>query len=255
MMSVEEAITGRRSIRAFLPKPVPRELIANPADRRPRAIGTNIQPWRVWVLDGKVRDEVVREMKDGHDDGDEVAARVPLRPAELARAVSGAPAGLRLRPYGTIGIARGDKERMRAQQGRNYAFFDAPVGLIFSIDRDLEIGSLGRLRHVPAVDHGRRRARSGSRPVRRRRCARRHEILQKRLGIPAGADGGVRQGFLQRGRSPSHTRCGRTGSWRRRRRARRRRPPRRAAPARRPRPLLSLTPLDVVLPISPSQDG
>ena len=41
----------------------------------------------------------------------------------------------------TLGIAKGDKERMFAQQGRNYLFFDAPVGMIFTIDRVLEIGS------------------------------------------------------------------------------------------------------------------
>ena len=62
MMTVEEAITGRRSIRAFLPKPVPRELIERVlriAGRAPS--GCNVQPWQVWVLDGAVRDEIVRE--------------------------------------------------------------------------------------------------------------------------------------------------------------------------------------------------
>ena len=61
MMSVEEAITSRHSVRAFLPKPVPREIIGNPAHPPGRAPpGTDIQPWKAWVLDGKVRDEVVR---------------------------------------------------------------------------------------------------------------------------------------------------------------------------------------------------
>ena len=64
MMTVEEAITGRRSIRAFLPKPVPRELIERVlliAGRAPS--GSNVQPWRVWVLQGAVRDEIVRELR------------------------------------------------------------------------------------------------------------------------------------------------------------------------------------------------
>jgi nitroreductase len=43
--------------------------------------------------------------------------------------------------YGTLGIGREDKGKMHAQHARNFAFFDAPVGLIFSIDRDLEQGS------------------------------------------------------------------------------------------------------------------
>src|SRR5205085_11224203 len=62
MMTVEEAVAGRRSIRAFLPKPVPRELIERVlaiAGRAPS--GSNVQPWRVWVLQGAARDEIVRE--------------------------------------------------------------------------------------------------------------------------------------------------------------------------------------------------
>ena len=52
MMTVEEAITGRRSIRAFLPKPVPRELIERVLQIAGRApSGSNVQPWRVWVLE------------------------------------------------------------------------------------------------------------------------------------------------------------------------------------------------------------
>ena len=62
MMTVEEAVAGRRSIRAFLPKPVPRELIERVLTIAGRApSGTNVQPWRVWVLQGAVRDEIVRE--------------------------------------------------------------------------------------------------------------------------------------------------------------------------------------------------
>jgi nitroreductase len=43
--------------------------------------------------------------------------------------------------YGLLGIAKGDKARMHAQFGRNYVFFDAPVGLMFTIDRIMCQGS------------------------------------------------------------------------------------------------------------------
>ncbi|MDE2048051.1 MAG: nitroreductase, partial [Betaproteobacteria bacterium] len=43
--------------------------------------------------------------------------------------------------YGLLGIAKADKARMHAQHGRNFVFFDAPVGFIFTIDRILEQGS------------------------------------------------------------------------------------------------------------------
>ena len=187
MLSVEEAITGRRSIRAFMPKPVPREIIQKIlliAGRAPS--GTNIQPWKVWVLDGKVRDELVREMKAGYDAGDSGHREYHYdmqnwREPYLARRRA---CGFGL--YNTIGIPRGDKERMRAQQGRNYQFFDAPVGLIFSIDRDLEIGSW--------VDYGMFlqsimvAARSfGLETCPQAALCSRHALLQKRLGIPPGS--------------------------------------------------------------------
>jgi nitroreductase len=137
----------------------------------------------VWVLDGKVRDEVVREMKAGYDAGDSGHREYHYdmqnwREPYLARRRA---CGFGL--YNTIGIPRGDKERMRAQQGRNYQFFDAPVGLIFSIDRDLEIGSW--------VDYGMFlqsimvAARSfGLETCPQAALCSRHALLQKRLGIP-----------------------------------------------------------------------
>jgi nitroreductase len=142
MMSVEEAVAGRRSTRAFLPTPVPRDLLERVlaiAGRAPS--GSNVQPWRVWVLEGAARDEIVREATARYDRG-EVGERefnyYPTRWREpyLARRRA---CGWGL--YGTLGIRREDKDKMHAQHARNYSFFDAPVGLIFSIDRDLEKGS------------------------------------------------------------------------------------------------------------------
>jgi len=71
MMTVEEAITGRRCIRAFLPSPVPRELIERIlliAGRAPS--GSNVQPWKVWVLDGAMKEEISLELADRYDRGE-----------------------------------------------------------------------------------------------------------------------------------------------------------------------------------------
>jgi nitroreductase len=184
MMTVEEAITGRRSIRAFLPRPVPRELIERimgVAGRAPS--GSNVQPWRVWVLEGAVRDEICRQLVARYDRG-EVSKReydyypVNWREPYLARRrVCGW--GL----YGTLGIGREDKTRMHAQHARNYAFFDAPVGLIFSIDRDLEQGSW--------LDYGMflQSIMVAARAFGLETCPQAawlvfHDILQRRLNIP-----------------------------------------------------------------------
>lgn len=142
MMTVEEAIVGRQSIRAFLPKPVPRELIERiltVAGRAPS--GSNMQPWKVIVLTGQARAGLSAELLRLHESGNggswEYAyySDVWREPYLERRRRCGW--GL----YGTLGIAKGDRAATKAQQGRNFLFFDAPVGLIFTIDRELARGA------------------------------------------------------------------------------------------------------------------
>src|SRR5213592_2147649 len=98
MMTVEEAVAGRRSIRAFLPKPVPRELIERVlaiAGRAPS--GSNVQPWRVWVLQGAARDEIVRECAARYDRNEVSKREYDYYPVKW-REPSGAPARVRLGP-------------------------------------------------------------------------------------------------------------------------------------------------------------
>lgn len=143
--AVDAAITSRRSIRAFLPTPVERatiEDILRVASRAPS--GTNTQPWQVWVLTGARRQRLSQRILAVHDDPQERA----LHTEEYAYypKVWQSPYIDRRRKvgwdlYGLLGIGKADKVRMHAQHGRNYAFFDAPVGLIFTIDRVMEVGS------------------------------------------------------------------------------------------------------------------
>ena len=142
---VDAAITSRRSVRAFLPTPVPLDVvhdILRVAARAPS--GTNTQPWRVSVLTGAARAELSRRITAAYDDPAERALHTEEYAYYPTRWES--PYIERRRKlgwdlYGLLGIGKGDRERMHAQHGRNYRFFDAPVGLIFTIDRILEQGS------------------------------------------------------------------------------------------------------------------
>jgi nitroreductase len=142
---VDHAITTRRAVRAFLPLAVPRatiEEILTIAARAPS--GTNTQPWKVTVLTGTAKQRLTDAILAVYDDPQQISqyreeyAYYPRHWAEpyLARRRK---IGWDL--YGLLGIGRQDKARMHAQHGRNYRFFDAPVGLIFTIDRVLEQGS------------------------------------------------------------------------------------------------------------------
>lgn len=143
--AVDAAIATRRSIRAFLPTPVPQEVIADILRVAARApSGTNTQPWRVYVLTGDRLRGVCDAVQALHDDP---AARAGLReeydyyPTEWKSPFIDRRRKVGWDLYGLLGIGKADKERMHAQHRRNFRFFDAPVGLFFTIDRIMGQGS------------------------------------------------------------------------------------------------------------------
>ncbi len=142
MISVEQAITGRQSIRAFLPKPVPRHLIEQIlliAGRAPS--GSNTQPWKVRVLTGEARAKLCNELYALHQSGYNGEWEYRYYSNAWREPYLGRRRKTGWGLYGTLGIAKGDRTASRAQQSRNFLFFDAPVGLIFTIDRDLAQGA------------------------------------------------------------------------------------------------------------------
>ncbi len=139
-MTAEEAIASRRSIRAFLPTPVPRDVVERILDIAARApSGTNMQPWRGYALAG----EPLRALCDAlvAEAGAKVEAEYRYYPAEFFEPYLSRRRKVGWDLYGLLGIARGETEKMRHQHARNFTFFGAPVGIIFTIDRRLEIGS------------------------------------------------------------------------------------------------------------------
>jgi nitroreductase len=143
--AVDAAITSRRSLRAFLPTPVPRrtlEDILQVASRAPS--GTNTQPWKVYVLTGEPLQSLSRQVLAAYDDPVQAAQHqeeYAYYPRQWQSPYIDRRRKVGWDLYSLLGIAKGDKERMHAQHGRNYRFFDAPVGLMFTIERVMEQGS------------------------------------------------------------------------------------------------------------------
>lgn len=149
--SVDAAIDSRFSCRAFLrEREVPRALVEEilaVASRAPS--GTNTQPWRVYVLQGATRDALSAKVCAAHDAiyADPALAAGYAEEYEYYPRKWTSPYIERRREngwglYGLLGIARGEKDKMHAQHHRNFRFFDAPVGFMFTIDRILGRGSL-----------------------------------------------------------------------------------------------------------------
>jgi len=143
--AVDAAITSRRSIRAFLDKPVEREEIARILDVAARApSGTNTQPWKVHVLTGGARERLSQAILAVNADpaqAREHAEEYPYYPREWVAPYIDRRRKVGWDLYSLLGLTRDNKAGIAAQHARNYAFFDAPVGLIFTIDRILEQGS------------------------------------------------------------------------------------------------------------------
>lgn len=140
----DEAIATRRSVRAFLPTPVPRpevEAILALASRAPS--GSNIQPWKVRVVAGSARDRLCAAIERAIDtDGADAHRREwNYYPTQWREPFLGRRRKIGWDLYGLMGIPKGDFAATEAQRRRNYRFFDAPVGLVFTLDEDLQIGS------------------------------------------------------------------------------------------------------------------
>ncbi len=140
--AVDEAITTRRSMRAFLPTPVPRELVEHILNVSARApSGTNMQPWQAHVLVGAARERFCDAVEGAFLSGAPEAREYKYYPDEFFEPYLARRREVGWAMYGLLGIKKGDTEAMRRQHARNFRFFDAPVGIVFTIDRRLEIGS------------------------------------------------------------------------------------------------------------------
>jgi len=136
------AARTRRSIRAYKTDPVPigtvREVVAL---GRWAPSGSNIQPWRVHVLTGAALRRVGQALQDTflNDEPERRDYRYYTDPVEEPYLARRRQCGWGL--YGLLGIGRGDYEKSKSYRARNYLFFGAPVGLVFTIERRLERGS------------------------------------------------------------------------------------------------------------------
>ena len=147
---VDDAITSRMAVRAFTQQAVSRQTVTELLQVSSRApSGTNTQPWKVYVLQGASRASLVDKVCTAHD-----AIRAePALAAEYREEYDYYPEqwvspyidrrrqngwGL----YGLLDIGKGDRDKMHWQHQRIYRFFDAPVGLMFTVDRVMGRGSL-----------------------------------------------------------------------------------------------------------------
>lgn len=142
---VFEAIASRHSIRAYLDKPVSQHDIETLLDiARYAPSGTNTQPWSVYVLTGQSKQRLCDAVTACFSNPAETALHqeeYPYYPTAWQSPFIERRRKVGWDLYGLLGIGKADKVRMHEQHAKNFRFFDAPVGLMFTIDRVMQQGS------------------------------------------------------------------------------------------------------------------
>lgn len=134
--TVDQVIRSRKTIRAYKNTPVAKATIVEILDvARTAPSNSNTQPWRVYVLEGAAKHRLTSALLASH----EADSLPPSQhfPAELPEIYKLRQADFGFRYYKALGIDRNDAVGRYRQTSRNYHFFDAPVGMIFTIDRTL----------------------------------------------------------------------------------------------------------------------
>lgn len=146
--TVDDAIVSRRSVRAFLPDPVDEQTIRDILTVGARApSGTNMQPWKVYVVTGEKKQAITDAVLNSGIRAEKIAwDEYKYYPDKFFEPYYARRRAVGFALYDALGIPKRDVNQMRAQHDRNFVFFDAPVGMIFTIDRRLNQGSW--------IDHG-----------------------------------------------------------------------------------------------------
>jgi nitroreductase len=141
-MNVQEALEKRKSVRAFLEKAVEVEkinAILSSASHAPS--GANTQPWQVAVVTGETKQELQEKIEKEFRKGGNAKADYTYYPDEWVEPYKTRRVKCGLQLYTTLDIKRKDKEKQLDQWAANYRAFDAPVMLLFFLDKHMQTGS------------------------------------------------------------------------------------------------------------------
>jgi nitroreductase len=138
-METRDAVLLRRSVRAFLDRPVEEELLTDALDTARRApSGGNLQPWHVYALTAgpleALKKRVAEQTRLG---GPEAAPEYPIYPADLVSPFRERRYRNGEQLYAALDVPREDKRGRLEQFSRNFTFFGAPVGLFCYVHRQM----------------------------------------------------------------------------------------------------------------------
>lgn len=138
-MKVKEIVRQRRSIRKFLDKPVPEEMITDIiSDALWSPSWGNTQPWEIIVVTGEQLNQLKKENVAAFSEGQPTQPDVPTPekwPDTLMQRYRDVGKGV----LSSLGIDRGDSEGRNRYYNDMFSFFDAPVLIMFLVDRSVSL--------------------------------------------------------------------------------------------------------------------
>ena len=134
-MNVTDAVLSRSSIRSFLNKQVPMDLLKTLLQKSSRAAsGGNLQPWKIFVINDSAMSDFLEFQKNWTEP--EVPA-YDIYPAKLKEPYRTSRFEIGEKMYELLGIARDDKDARLAQVMENFRFFGAPCAFFCFVDRQM----------------------------------------------------------------------------------------------------------------------
>ncbi len=141
-MTIKDLLTTRHSTRAFLDKPVAQETITELLSiARLAPSGANTQPWQVAVLTGTSKQHLADALVSAFENGEKSTPDYAYYPTDWQPPYIDRRRRCGLQLYQSLNIERGDKAAQKAQWAANYRAFDAPVMLLFFLDKAMQTGS------------------------------------------------------------------------------------------------------------------
>lgn len=142
-LAVDQVIESRRSVRRFSGRPVSKQLLLDIlvlAGRAPS--NSNMQPWRIYLAAGTIKDNLARAMSDAHDTmPDNYQPERPMFALNMPEVHAERRRRFGESFFSALRLDRTDVAGCTRQSSRNFVFFDAPVVAFFTVDRRLEAGS------------------------------------------------------------------------------------------------------------------
>jgi nitroreductase len=138
-MSLATALQQRRSVRGYRPDPVPQVLLEEVFSLAQLAPSNcNIQPWKVFVASGEMRDELRRRMVENVSQGRPIQPDFEHLP-NFEGVYRKRQVDCAVELYNNMGIARDDREGRARASLRNFELFDAPHVAFIGMERQFGV--------------------------------------------------------------------------------------------------------------------